>query len=70
MLKPFFKMNCRTECLKLQTSKCIVSKILERAVSMQLENSCMSQNLLYEYQSGFRGNYSTYSCRIHLTNHI
>ena len=37
---------------------------------MQLEKFLVSNSLLYEHQSGFRANYSTDSCLIHLTDYI
>ena len=48
----------------------IVSKILERAVYVQLENFLVDNNILYDYQSGFRRSYSTDTCLIHLLDHI
>ncbi len=48
----------------------IVSKILERATCIQLEQYLKENNILYEFQSGFRGVYSTETCLIHLTNNI
>ena len=48
----------------------IVSKILERAVYNQLKAFLVKNNMLYDLQSGFRGNYSTDTCLIHLTDHI
>ena len=48
----------------------IVSKILERAVYSQLKAFLVKNNMLYDLQSGFRGNYSTDTCLIHLTDHI
>ena len=48
----------------------IISKILERAVYSQLKAFLVKNNMLYDLQSGFRGNYSTDTCLIHLTDHI
>jgi hypothetical protein len=48
----------------------IVSKVLEKAVYKQLEKFLTSNNLMYEFQSGFRSSYSTDSCLIHLIDHI
>ena len=47
-----------------------VSKILEKAVNNQLVSHLNSRNLLYEYQSGFRGRYSTDTCLIGLTDYV
>jgi hypothetical protein len=48
----------------------IVSKILERVVYIQVEHYLTHNNLLYEFQSGFRPGYSTDTCLIHLTDLI
>jgi hypothetical protein len=48
----------------------IVSKVVEKAVYKQLEKFLISNNLLFEFQSGFRSSYSTDSCLIHLIDHI
>ena len=55
LVKPLFKKNCR-----LEVSNCrpvsilpIISKILERAIYVQMEEHLKQNNLLYEYQSGF-----------------
>ncbi len=37
---------------------------------MQLEQYLKENNILYEFQSGFRGMYSTETCLIHLMDHI
>lgn len=49
---------------------CIASKILERAIYIQVEQYLKENNILYKFQSGFRGVYSTETCLIHLTDHI
>ena len=49
---------------------CVVSKILEKALYIQLEQFLVTNNLLYERQSGFRGSHCTDSCLIHLFDHI
>ena len=48
----------------------IVSKILEKAVFNQLNKYLVEKNLIYQFQSGFRGSYSTDTCLIHLQDHI
>ncbi len=71
-VKPLFKKNSRSEVGNYRPVSilCIVSKILEKAVYSQLEKFLVKNNMLYEFQSGFRGNYSTDSCLVHLTDHI
>ena len=49
---------------------CSLSKILERVVYDQLEQFLIGNNLLYEFQSGFRSKFSTDTCLIHLTDFI
>ena len=48
----------------------IVSKLLKRSLSTQLNDFIKENNLVYEYQSGFRGSYSTDNCLIHLLDYI
>ena len=71
-VKPLFKKNCRSVVGNYRPVSilCVVSKILERAVYNQLEVFVTKNNLIYEFQSGFRGNFSTDICLIHLTDHI
>lgn len=71
-VKPLFKKSCRSQVGNYRPVSilCIVSKILERAVYFQLESFLTKNKLIYELQSGFRENYSTDSCLIHLTDHI
>ena len=71
-IKPLFKKNCRSEVgnYKPVNILCVVFKILERAVYNQLEAYITKHNLIYEFKAGFRGNFSTDTCLIHLTDHI
>ena len=48
----------------------IVSKILEKAVCVQIEKYFKENDIIYEYQSGFRHDYSTETCLIHLTDYL
>lgn len=71
-VKPLFK---KTDRLKPENYMpvsilSIVSKVLENAVYKQLEKFLISNNLLFEFQSGFKSSYSTDSCLIHLIDHI
>ena len=47
-----------------------VSKVLERCVYIQIESYLRENQILYDYQSGFRPGYSTETCLIHLTDYI
>ena len=71
-VKTLFKKNSNLEVGNYRPVSIlsIVSKILERAVYIQLENYLTKNNILYEYQSGFRKSFSTDTCLIHLLNHI
>ena len=71
-VKPLFKKNSNLEVGNYRPVSIlsIVSKILERAVYIQLENYLTKNNILYEYQSGFRKSFSTDTCLIHLLDHI
>lgn len=48
----------------------IISKILENSVSVQLNKYVTDNNILYKFQSGFRGSFSTDTCLIYLQDHI
>ena len=48
----------------------VVSKILVKAVYVQLEAYCVKNNTIYDYQSRFRSSFSTNICLIHLLDHI
>ena len=48
----------------------IVSKLLERLVSEQVEAYLKQNNIMYEYQSGIRSGCSTDTCLIHLSDII
>ena len=49
---------------------CVISKLLERSVYVQVEEYLRVNNILYNFKSGFRGSFSTDTCLIHLTDHI
>ncbi|XP_071948794.1 uncharacterized protein [Antedon mediterranea] len=46
------------------------SKVVERLVHDQLMEYLNSKSLIYDFQCGFRANFSTDLCLIHLTDHI
>ncbi|CAL4138853.1 unnamed protein product, partial [Meganyctiphanes norvegica] len=72
IVKPLYKKNSRLEVGNYRPVSilCIVSKILERAIYVQLHKHLNDNNILYEFQSGFRGSYSTDTCLINLMDHI
>ena len=45
----------------------VLSKILERAVCLQMNEYLEKRKILFENQSGFRGRYSTDTCLADLT---
>ena len=47
-----------------------LSKVLERVVYDQTEKYLVDNNLLYEYQSGFRAKFSTDTCLIYLNDYL
>jgi hypothetical protein len=71
-VKPLFKKNKQTDVSNYRPISIlnIVSKVLEKAIYIQLENYLIQNNLLYDYQSGFRQSFSTDSCLIHLLDSI
>ena len=71
-VRPIFKKNSSLDVSNYRPVSIlsIVSKILERSISTQLNDFIKENNLLYEYQSGFRGSYSTDTGLIHLLDYI
>lgn len=71
-VKPLYKKGDRTECGNYRPVSvlCIISKILEKAIYVQMSEYLDKNNLLFQYQSGFRNLYSTETCLIHLTDYI
>ena len=71
-VKPLYKKNSPLDVGNYRPVSIlsIVSKILERSVHLQLSNFLSENNLLFEFQSGFRDKYSTDTCLIHLLDHI
>ena len=71
-VKPLFKKNSRLDVGNYRPVSilCILSKILERAIHVQLQEHLESKGLLFANQSGFRKSYSTDTCLINLTDQI
>ena len=69
---PLFKKNKRSDVSNYRPVSIlsVVSKILEKAVYVQLEGYLVNNNLLYEFQSGFRSKFSTDTCLSYLTDFI
>ena len=61
LVVPLFKKNKGSDVTNYRPVSVlsVVSKILEKAVYVQLEGFLVNNNLLYEFQSGFRSKFST-----------
>ena len=71
-VKPLYKKNSSLEAGNYRPVSIlsIVSKILEKYVHSQFVNYLDHNNILYEFQSGFRSRYSTDTCLIHLFDYL
>jgi hypothetical protein len=71
-VKPLFKKGSRLDPGNYRPVSIlsVLSKILERAVNGQLNEYLNSRGLLYEFQSGFRGKYSTDTCLMNLSDYV
>ena len=71
-VKPLHKKNSNLEVGNYRPVSIlsVVSKILEKAINIQIEAYLVKKNIIYEYQSGFRSSLSTDTCLIHLLDHI
>jgi hypothetical protein len=69
---PLYKKGSKTCCGNYRPVSIlsVISKVFEKIVFNQLKDYLQSKNLLYNFQSGFRSNYSTDTCLIHLLDHI
>ena len=73
-VKPLYKKNSNLDVGNYRPVSIlsVVSKILEKAIyiPVQLEAYLVKNNIIYNYQSGFRSSFSTDTCLIHLLDHI
>ena len=70
---PLYKKNSKLEpgnYRPVSILSTLVSKILERAVHIQLEIYLKENDLFYKFQSGFRTSFSTDTCLTYLTDYI
>ena len=71
-IKPIFKKGNKNlvENYRPVSILSVVSKILEKAIYIQLEKYLNDNNLLYSQQSGFRSKHSTDTCLIDLMDYL
>ena len=71
-VKPLYKKNSNLDVGNYRPVSIlsVVSKILEKAIYIQLEAYLVKNNIIYNYQSGFRSSFSTDTCLIYLLDHI
>ena len=69
---PLHKKNSKTEAGNYRPVSvlCIISKVLEKIVFLQIDKYLKEKDVLYEHQSGFRSSHSTEACLIHLMDWI
>ena len=72
IVKPLYKKGSRLDVGNYRPVSILpsISKIMERAVYLQMEKHLKDKNILYEFQSGFRASYSTDTCLINLQDGI
>ena len=71
-LKPLYKKESKTnpENIRPISLLPLISKVIERIAYDQVDNFLLQNNILYNYQSGFRKNHSTDLCLSFLNNKI
>ena len=69
---PLHKQNSKTEMGYYRPVSILnsMSKVIERIVFSQVNEYLVNNKLLYEFQSGFRSNYSSDTCLNHLCDFI
>ena len=71
-LKPIFKKNKKMDPSNYRPISLLpsISKIIERVIHDQTNAFLSGEDILYNYQSGFRGNHSTNLCLSFLTDKV
>ena len=71
-LKPLFKKGSTTEAKNYRPISLLplISKVIEKVIHDQTQRFLIENDVLYKYQSGFRGNHSTDSCLSYLNDKI
>ena len=71
-LVPIYKKGCKTDPKNYRPISLLplISKVIEKVIHDQTQSFLDENNILYDYQSGFRKKYSTESCLSFLTDKI
>lgn len=71
-VKPLFKKQSRLDVSNYRPISIlsVASKLLEKAIFTQMEKYLKENNILYGFQSGFRGGFSTETCLVRLSDYI
>ena len=71
-LKPIFKKSKKTDPSNYRSISLLpsISKIIERVIHDQTNAFLSDEDILYNYQSGFRDNHSTNLCLSFLTDKV
>ena len=69
---PIYKKGCKTDPKNYRPISLLplISKVIEKVIHDQTQSFLDENNILYDYQSGFRKKYSTESCLSFLTDKI
>ena len=69
-ISPIHKSGCKTQCNNYRPISVLpaVAKILESLISKQLETYLEENGVITEHQGGFRGQHSTQTSLLNVTN--
>ena len=72
MVSPLYKKNDKLEVINYRPISVLttISKVFEKCVHKQLLQYLIDNNLIYDYQSGFRPHHSTDTCLTYLADTI
>lgn len=72
IILPLPKISDPTECKHYRPINilCVLSKMLDKLVYLQISNFVEENNILYKYQSGYRSMFSTQTALIRITDDI
>ena len=71
-LTPLFKKGFKTDTKNYRPISLLplISKFIEKAIHIQMQEYLDKNGLIYKFQSGFRKNFLTDSCLVQLTDYI